>query len=525
MRLLSLALAALPLPALADTYAVTSAPSAVTVYSGFAMVTRDVSVEITAGAHEVVLPALPQWVDADSLRVSVTGAALGGTRLRTNFLPPQPDNDSAEVIAAKEQIKLAERALRDLNDAVQEAGFGANAADARVKFLQGIASSSTLPSTAEALAELGQMIDDEVLTALVAQAQAIRNVRDIEEGREALERKLADASAALAALTPPAEPKALLALTVTTQKAGTLIASVSYPARATWQPTYDVVLTQGDADTATLRRAALITQSSGENWENVTLTLSTLAPSGQVVPSELFPPLLRFDDPQLREKVQRSTASLSEDVVAGAPMAVMEAVPAPQPNFDGPGVTYTLPDTITIAQDAEDARVELDALLFDARVFARAVPSRDTTAFLMAEAINESAEPLLAAQSAQIFIDGALVGRSYFAAVPAGGDLSQAFGPIEDLRLTYTILDQSEGDRGLISRSNAQTQETRMSIENLGNETWDIEVLDARPYSEQDDLVIEWNAQPKASVTNVHDRRGLVQWNMSLPEKPPKRSL
>ena len=84
MRFITLALAALPLPALAETYTVTSAPTAVTVYNGYAMVTRDVTVDVDAGAHELVLPDLPQWVDAGSLRVSITGAELGSTRLRND---------------------------------------------------------------------------------------------------------------------------------------------------------------------------------------------------------------------------------------------------------------------------------------------------------------------------------------------------------------------------------------------------------------------------------------------------------
>lgn len=134
----------------------------------------------------------------------------------------------------------------------------------------------------------------------------------------------------------------------------------------------------------------------------------------------------------------------------------------------------------------------------------------------MAKAVNDSAEPLLAANVAQVFVNGSLVGQSYFAAVPAGGDILQAFGPIEDLRLTRTVLDLSEGDRGLINRINAQTQEVRITLENLGSEPWDVEVLDAVPYSEQDDLEIEWNAAPKPSDVDVDDRRGLVQWNITV---------
>ncbi|WP_299414191.1 DUF4139 domain-containing protein [uncultured Sulfitobacter sp.] len=516
MRIFTLALAALPLPALADTFTVASAPTAVTVYGGFAMVTRQVTVDVSAGTHEIVLPDLPQWVDAGSLRASTSGAQITSTRLRTDALPPRPDGDNEAVLEAKARIKTAERALRDLDDAVQDAKLVVKAADARLNFLIGLASSDTLPSEVAALTEIAQMIQSETLAATQTRIGAERDARRIDEERPVLVKDLEDARAALAALTPPAERKALLALSIAAQEAGEIIATISYPAQASWQPTYDVVLSRGDSDSMTLRRAALIYQNSGENWENVQLTLSTLTPSGQVVPSELFPRLLRFEDPQLRAKTQRNLSSLSADM-AGTPAPVMEMARRPQPNFDGPGVTYTLPAPLSIAQNAEGSRVELDALTFDARVFARAVPAHDTTAFLMAEAENTSAEPLLAADTTQIYVDGSLVGRSNFTAVPAGGDITQAFGPIDSLRLTHVVLDRSEGDRGLISRSNAQTQEVRVTVENLGQERWNLELLEAIPYSEQDDLVIQWSAQPRADETDVDDRRGLMQWNLDMP--------
>ncbi|MGB5864514.1 MAG: DUF4139 domain-containing protein [Sulfitobacter sp.] len=519
MRLLILALAALPISAVAETYTASSSPTAVTVYNGFAVVTRDVKVDVVAGAHEIVLPDLPQWVNAGSLRVHVTGAQLGSTRLRTDALPPQPNTDSVAITEAKARIDAAERALRDLADSVEDATLAAQAAEARLAFVTGLTSSETLPTDPQALADLAQMIEAQTLAAKQTQLTAQREARRINEERADLQQDLEDTRAAYAALTPPSEPAALLALTVNASEAGTVTASISYPVRASWEPTYDVVLNRGDTDTLTLRRAALINQNGGENWDEVYLTLSTLAPNAQVAPSELFPPLLRFDDPQKQLELQRSTSSLADVARSGVPEPIMEMAATAQANFDGPGVTYTLATPISIAQSAEGARVELDALEFDARVFARAVPSRDTSAFLMAQAVNASAEPLLAASSAQIFVDGALVGQSSFSAVPAGGDFLSAFGPVEDLRLRHVVLDRSEGDRGLISRSNAQTQEVRLTVENIGADAWNLEVLHEVPYSEQDDLVIQWAAQPPADEIDVEERRGLVQWNVAIEPK------
>ena len=91
----------------------------------------------------------------------------------------------------------------------------------------------------------------------------VRGVLGREE-RGDLEQAVQDARAALAALTPPAEPKALLALSVAASQAGNVVASISYPANASWEPTYDVVLNRGDSDSLTLRRADL-----SEQWREL----------------------------------------------------------------------------------------------------------------------------------------------------------------------------------------------------------------------------------------------------------------
>ncbi|MEQ6249721.1 DUF4139 domain-containing protein [Sulfitobacter sp. HNIBRBA3233] len=511
MRFTALALALMPLPLVAETYTLPSAPSAVTVYSDFAMVTRTVSVDVSAGRHEIVLPDMPVWVDADALRVAVSGAVLGTTRLRFDALPPQPDRDSPAVAAARDRVEEAERALVVLEDRVADARLAATAAEARVTFLTSLGSSQTLPSDPDALAAVSRMIEAQTLDAVRNRNEAEREARRIAEERPALEEALEDARAALAALMPRTGEGALLTLSVSADTAGPVAATVSYPAAAYWQPTYDLRLTRGDRDRLTLGRAAIVTQTSGEAWDNVTLTLSTLSPGGQIMPSELYPPLLSYGDPLPPRPLERSMAG------APAPESMMIADEAAAvARFDGPGVSYAPQDPVSIASGAEGARVPLDTLEFDARVFARAVPERDETAFLMAEAVNTTEEPLLRADTAQVFVDGTLVGRTHFPPVPAGESFAQAFGPVEALRLTRTVLDRSEGDTGIINRNSARVEAVRTKIENLGDEAWEIELRAAVPYSEQDDLRIDWSATPAPDVTRAEDRRGLLQWNLSL---------
>ena len=104
----------------------------------------------------------------------------------------------------------------------------------------------------------------------------------------------------------------------------------------------------------------------------------------------------------------------------------------------------------------------------------------------------------------------------YFEQVPAGAEVTLPFGPIEDLRLSYTILDQSEEDRGIISRSNAQSETTRMDIQNIGQNDWKVEVIAAVPYAVQEDLEIEWAASPVPDLRDMDDKRGVLQWNTDV---------
>ena len=59
----------------------------------------------------------------------------------------------------------------------------------------------------------------------------------------------------------------------------------------------------------------------------------------------------------------------------------------------------------------------------------------------------------------------------------------------------------------------------RIEIENLTDRAWDVTVQDAVPYSEQEDLVIDWDATPAPDVTAVDDRRGILEWQIALPAK------
>ena len=74
MRLALIAAISLSSPAVAETFTVRSALQSATVYAQGAKVTRVLSVDLPAGAHEVVLPDLPAEFSTELFQVSVSSA-------------------------------------------------------------------------------------------------------------------------------------------------------------------------------------------------------------------------------------------------------------------------------------------------------------------------------------------------------------------------------------------------------------------------------------------------------------------
>jgi hypothetical protein len=142
---------------------------------------------------------------------------------------------------------------------------------------------------------------------------------------------------------------------------------------------------------------------------------------------------------------------------------------------------------------------------------------RDDTAYRKVTFTNTSPERLLGAQSAIIYVDGRLMGSINFATIEPTQEADLFFGPIDGLLVSRTVLDRNEGDRGIISRSNENSEDIRIDIENLTDRAWDLAVFDGVPYGEQEDLVIDWTAAPKPAQVNDADRRGILRWDLTAP--------
>lgn len=521
MRVLPFALALFPSFLFAEDIGLVSEVTGVTLYPDGATITREVPFSMPAGRHNLILTDLPQSTPLESVRVEVAGAVMGSVSARSDFVPPRSEQDDAAIAAAEAEVERLEAALREARAGIQAIRLEADAADARVAFLEKLGEGEGVAQMdVAALRELVDMIGEQTLAALKAAHDAGRRAEEADRDLKDLVEDLDRARKVLAALVPEDEDRAMLAVAVSSESAAEGIVTVTYNTYAAgWLPVYDLRLTR-ESGALDIVRGAFVQQSTGENWDDVVLTLSTVRPSEQTSPSDIWPWLRRIFDPEMMRQKSVARLEAEQDSFAGAlvepapeaPVMIEEA----GASFDGLSVTYSYPRTVSVASGADRVRLALGSLETQAGVVAQAVPISDETAYLVAAITNDMGELILPTPEASFYLDGRFIGQRYLDLIPAGGEADLSFGPIEGLRLTRTVLDRNEGDRGVITKSNEMTEEVRIEVENLTGEVWPLRLLDRVPYSEQEDLEITWTAQPRPTEEDVDGKRGVMAWEFEI---------
>ncbi|MBC7178976.1 MAG: DUF4139 domain-containing protein, partial [Roseovarius sp.] len=165
----------------------------------------------------------------------------------------------------------------------------------------------------------------------------------------------------------------------------------------------------------------------------------------------------------------------------------------------------------------DNVRLMLASLETEAEVVAQAVPMLDQTAYRMARLTNDTGEILLPTSEARFYLDGRYVGQRWMNLIADGDKADISFGPIEGLRLTRLVRDRNEGDRGILTKSNEQTEAVEITVENLTGEAWPLRLIDRVPVSEQEDLEITWSADPMPAERDIDGERGILVWTFDLP--------
>ena len=441
MRATALVLSLFPSVVMADIIPLTSDVSDVTLYPQGATIVRRVPYVMPAGGHELILTDLPRSTDLSRVRVEMTGARMGAITGRSDYVLPRDASVSEEIEAAKAEADVLMIRLES------------EAADARVSFLRGLGEGEkTAGMDAGALRDLAVMIGEESLAARQASFDAKFRADEAERSLRGAREALATAEQVLAALQTEDEGTVQLSIAASSESAAEGVITISYTHYdAGWMPTYDMRLNKQEGRLA-IERGAMIRQGTGEDWADVNLTLSTVRPSEQIEPNQVFgwqrgvmePPVAM---PRQSKQIELNSLARMEEDAAGEPMVVAEAAVA-TPSYDGLAVTYDYPEPVSVANRADSLRITLGTVETDAEVLAFAAPLYDATGFMMAGITNDTGELILPTPYMNLYLDGRFMGQSSLnEVVPAGAEADIPFGAIDGLRLMRSVT-RNEGIAG-----------------------------------------------------------------------------
>ena len=492
---------------------------AVTLYPDGATVTRSLRIDGAPGVHELVVTDLPPGIDAASLRVAATGARVGTVALQRDRALPGEDMESDAVKAAREELQRLEAALRDRDARVAAIRARAQAAEDTVAFLRALGQSDNATS-----GDVNALADNVAARLTAARREMIAaetEAKAAEVGREQDVEAVDRARAALAALQSPDNPPAALVISLQTQGPAE-ISITSQTAEAGWAPAYDLRLSRADR-AITLDRGLMVAQSTGEDWTDAALTLSTARPSGRVAASGVDPWFPRIEEQVVYDAPAApappvAMAERSRATVEVAPVVLGGGVGNAELSAIGTTVVYRYPTPVTIRTGADAVRLGMDSQTIPVEVMAEAVPLHDDSAYLRAEGTNTLPDVILPG-SATLFADGAMVGQTQLPLIAAGDRLELGFGRIDGMRVERRVPEQTEGERGLIRSLNQRVEVATLRVENLTAEAWPLRVVDRVPVSTQDDLVVDWSANPPPTETDPDGERGVLVWRTEIAPK------
>jgi len=502
------------LPAMAAEIEAASQIDAVTVYPDGATVTRLIRLDLPAGDSTLFARDFPLTLDPSSLRIEGEGGArlvIGAVDAR----PPLP--------APPANLPQIDRRIEALRDSRTTLDGEIASATARRKFAERFADASPA-----GLGEKGEARPlSEWRAAFAAIAEEIATADNAVRGAQIKQRDIDREIARLEAERNATPPKKLeVRIDLSAEAAAPALLRVTYAVRgARWTPAYDARLDTAGRDgkpSLELIRRAEIVQTTGEDWADVALAVSTVRTALGGSAPDLRPLIVRYPVPAAPP---RPVAGMMRDQLAaniapqeGEARSLDKARPKQaeeqQAALDASGfqVVFRIPGRIAVPAGQGSKSFRIASAAIAPELMVHAVPALAETAFLQASFKHAEDAPLLPGR-VSIYRDGVFVGRSPMALAAKDEVVRLGFGADEKVKVARTVVRKIEGTAGLIGSSKTDEREFKTVIRNGHEFAIRVAIEDQLPVSETEDIQVEMlPVTTPPTARDLRDRRGVMEW-------------
>jgi len=468
--------------------------TAATVYADRAVVTRTATLDLAAGEHAIAFERLPAGLLDQSLQASGRGTATAtilDVNAQTAYVDFTPNERVKEL---EEKLKALAQQQRALDDRAQILGD-------EHEFVKRMLAASTgtiiYPLGADAthgggtaarptLDEWQKLYgySEETFGKIAAELQSLDNQReDLKTKQAAVEEQLNQLRGARG------KSYKTVTVRVAVTQPGRLDLTLKYAVPgATWAPSYDARLHAADR-AVELAYFGLVRNATGEDWNDIALTLSTARPSLGGGAPELRPWIVDVARPEptyaqagtlagTRFKTNMKDAAsnvsavtqqfLKEAGAANAPEAA-EIIAAPfitaAVEAGATSATFKIPVAVALPANNTVQKVPIATAKLAAKLQYQSTPKLMEAAFLSAYATNTTDYPFLAG-AMNTFLDDTFIAASRLKTVMPGEKFELQLGADEGIAIKRKLVNRFTENTGLTGKGRRITYEFLVTITN-----------------------------------------------------------
>jgi len=500
--------------------AIESNITAVTVYADRAQITRSANTYFTKGEHKILFDDLPQTIEQNSIQANGKGnAIIRDVTFKTEQFSQITNENKKDL--NDELIKLQDKKIT-LNDKKTQAQDEKRVVkDILTKLTSTTEKTENVELDPEKWIKMVEFYrsKQETLDAEIRDTDKL--VRNINAEIDRVNREIREAG------QQAYKYKNMVEILVDVKKEGNLKLDLSYIVYGpSWTPVYDLRVDSEDK-TMHLTYKSNIFQTTGEDWKNVDLKLSTAKPNISSQPPELYPQYISIYSPQpMRGTKQKMSArsGMSNEMTTSIDGMTASRVYQEMDMLDiahsvstvesgATSVVFDIDGSNTIKSDNEPHMVTITIQEFSAGFRYSAIPKNSQFAYLKAKVKNDSDYPFLPGDT-NVFLDNNFVANSYLKSVAPTEEFWTFLGVDESIKVEYKFVKKYDETGGIFVEKNKKIFEYLIKITNNKKTQEEIVVWDQLPISQNEKIkvkLIEPNYKEDTEILKINEHK-YVEW-------------
>ncbi len=470
----------------------------VTVYLQGASIYSGASVKIPEGVSKVVLTDLPTSINEESIQVAGKGDFSIINVLFRQTIERTPIVDSLT------------RIIQTLTDKQKELAYTKDVYKTQIDVLNANKEIKGTNSNLNTI-ELEKVLKFYQKQLLDYNAQ----IFDIEKKQIKIKEDLTAAEQEFATYSGK-QNKGEVVVSVSTTKAQTIDLGLSYYCiNAGWTPYYEVRVADIDKDLQVMYKAEVY-QTTGYDWNNISVTLSTGNPTLNGTIPVLDKWVLQertYNNYNVRMKKEAMMSMDMEEVIsigyAASPKSKAANVLATT-NEKTTSVEFAINERFSVKSSQNDAKLTIHEYLMKASYMYRCVPKLDKHAYLLAKVTDFSQYSFLSGY-ASLYLDGNYVGTSYLSIAQTIDTLQFSLGQDNGIVVERTLAEDFSSKKA-VSKNYKQTIAWNISAKNNKRSDATLEIADNIPVAGNSQIVVSDISNEGAQV----DEQNIATWRWEL---------